>query len=46
MILLVGRILSLEMNCDFLDNLYHEFPNLEWETDENDQIVIWEAEDE
>lgn len=31
---------------DFLDNLYHEFPNLEWETDENDQIVIWEAEDE
>lgn len=31
---------------DFLDNLAHEFPHLEWETDENDQIVIWEDEDE
>lgn len=29
---------------DFLDNVQHEFPHLEWELDENDQIVIWEEE--
>lgn len=27
---------------DFLDNIRYEFPYLEWELDENDQIVIWE----
>jgi hypothetical protein len=31
---------------EFLDNLLYEFPNLNWETDEHDQIVIWEEEDE
>lgn len=29
---------------DFLDNIRYEFPYLEWELDENDQIVIWEEE--
>lgn len=30
---------------DFLDNIRYEFPYLEWELDENDQIVIWEEDD-
>jgi hypothetical protein len=30
---------------DFLENMAHEFPRLEWELDENDQIVIWEEEE-
>ncbi len=41
------------MNCalrnviyDFLDNIAYEFPNLMWELDEDDQIIIWEYNDE
>jgi len=29
---------------EFLDNLAHEYPRLDWELDENNQIVIWEEE--
>ncbi len=35
---------AYNMIYDFLDNIQYEFPNLEWMTDENNQIVIWEEE--
>lgn len=37
---------AYELIYEYLDNLRYEFPHLEWETDENNQIVIWEVEDE